>query len=667
MAEKLGRYEILEEIGRGGFAIVYRARDTELDRLVALKELKPVLLQDADWVRRFRREARAIAHLDHPRIVPVYDVAEINGRLFIIMRLVGGPSLEDLIATQGPLPWSEVVSITTAVAEGLDYAHGQGVLHRDLKPANILIDPERGPMLTDFGLAKLAGESSTSVTAGGGVVGTPNYIAPEVWESEGSTPQTDIYALGCVVYEMLRGEKVFKGETTPAVMMAHFKPLRLPQDWPEGIPAGVIQVFKIALAAKPQQRYTTAGKLAQALAALTQEKLIEPQIISGGTAQIDHSPPEPITLPLMDIKQPPKEDTEVKLPHSAYDTDNLDLSESEYSVRNSKKWKGFLAHLGPYAVVIGMLAIINLMTDPGGYLWFLWPAMGWGVGLAFHLLGITLSEMKHMSGRWRGFWGHFGSYAIIMGLLIGIYLMTDPGGYPWFVWPALGWGAAVAIQLWATILSGGSRRERSDRHSAAGERRRSRTDLEEARQAEPSLANTAIQAHLERARIYKNQIETLIKSTSDGNVHQRLQGLASQIDEWMQAVEALAQRIDAFQQNRIIRHDLETVPQSIANLEARLAQESDPATRTELERTLNSRQNQLAALNHLQNTMKRAEIKIESTLSALGTIYSQILIGQSTDHVADYGRLSSEVNEEVRTLQDHLEALEEVKLGSLES
>ena len=268
MQEILGRYELEEEIGQGGFAIVYRAHDSELDRRVALKELKPILLQDKNWVKRFRREARAIARLDHPRIVTIHDVTEVDNRLFIVMRLVDGPSLEELIAERGKLPWAEAIEILAAVADGLDYAHAQGVLHRDLKPANILMDPERGPMLTDFGLAKLAGESSMSMTASGSVVGTPHYIAPEVWEGQGTTAQADIYALGCVLYEMLTGEKVFKGETPPAVMMAHFKPLALPAVWPKGVPAGVAPILKTALASKPANRYANAGKLATDLQAL---------------------------------------------------------------------------------------------------------------------------------------------------------------------------------------------------------------------------------------------------------------------------------------------------------------------------------------------------------------------------------------------------------------
>jgi serine/threonine protein kinase len=276
MNEKLDRYQIVEEIGQGGFATVYRAHDTELDRQVAVKELKPILLQDKTWVKRFRREARAIAQLDHARIITVYDVIQPGERLLIVMRLVDGPNLDELITARGGLPWPETVAYLSAIAEGLDYAHSQDILHRDLKPANILMDPVRGPMLSDFGLAKLMRANSSSVSVSGSIAGTPHYIAPEIWEEKEATPKTDIYALGCILYEMLTGTKIFKGETPPAVMMAHFKPLELPEKWPEGVPPGVAEVLRTALAQEPADRYTTAGNMVEALTALTPDDVAEP-------------------------------------------------------------------------------------------------------------------------------------------------------------------------------------------------------------------------------------------------------------------------------------------------------------------------------------------------------------------------------------------------------
>ncbi|MEW5956986.1 MAG: protein kinase [Chloroflexota bacterium] len=662
MTANLGdRYEILEQIGQGGFATVYKARDTELDRLVALKELKPVLLQDTNWVRRFRREARAIAKLDHPRIVPVFDVSQAEERLFIVMRLVDGPSLEERLARQGRLAWPKAVDIVAAIAEGLDYAHAQGITHRDLKPANILLDPERGPLLSDFGLAKLAGESSMSLTAQGSVLGTPHYLAPEIWEGQAATPQADIYALGCILYEMLTGEKIFKGETPPAVMMAHFKPLSLASDWPAGVPKGITQVIKKALAVKPTDRYATAGELAAALIDLTAAPSAKP---------VPQKITTPETPPPAEKERPVFAAAESKVEtYLDYDFERGSSGAESRSLSSSGKWRGFLAHLGPYVMVIGALAVINFLTDPGGEPWFIWPAMGWGVGLAFHLHGLILSEMKHVSEKWRGFFGHFGSYAIIMGLLVGIYLMSG-GGEPWFLWPAGIWGAAVGMHLWSALLGGGDEqaKERTSRRAERrAERLRRKADriAPEPKRAAPEVANPTIQIHLTKARAYRQQIEALVRATKDNNAHTRLQDLADQVDEWIVAIEALARRVDSFQRNSLIQQDLETVPRSIDKLKARLAGESDETTRSELERTLANRQNQLAALQRLQNTMKRAELKIESTLSSLGTIYPQILTSQSTNQVADYSRLTEEVDEEVRTLQDHLEALEEVKLGNL--
>ena len=183
--------------------------------------------------------------------------------------------------------------------------------------------------------------------------------------------------------------------------------------------------------------------------------------------------------------------------------------------------------------------------------------------------------------------------------------------------------------------------------------------------AKEHLTSPTIQAYLDRARTYKEQINNLIKSTSNQKGHARLQNLVAQVSEWVKAIEDIANRVDSLQQNSLIHQDLEAIPQSIENLEVQLVNESDEATRIELERTLVTRKNQLAALERLQSTINRAEIKIESILSALGTIYSQVLIAQSTNHVADYSHLSAEVDEEVRVLQDHLEALEEVKLANV--
>lgn len=329
MVEKVGRYEILDELGQGGFAVVHRGRDTILDRPVALKELKPILLGDAEWVQRFHREAKTIARLDHPRIVPIYDIYELEQRLFIVMRLVEGSSLEELIAAKKQLAWSEAIEIFSGVADGLTYAHTQNVLHRDLKPANILIDAKQGAMLSDFGLAKLTSESSMSLSASGTIVGTPHYIAPEIWEGKKNSVLSDIYALGCILYETLTGEKIFKGDTPPAVMMAHFTPLALPPTWPDGVPAGLTEVLAQALARNPHDRYRSAAELAAALAALPVDQAITGQPLAMTPAA--EAPPEPITTGAptesIEIESPPPPVTSVSIDEAQPTTQATEIIE----------------------------------------------------------------------------------------------------------------------------------------------------------------------------------------------------------------------------------------------------------------------------------------------------------------------------------------------------
>lgn len=687
MTETVGRYEIIDEIGRGGFAIVHHARDTQLGRDVALKELRPVLLNDDGWVQRFRREAQAIARLDHPRIVPIYDVFEADQRLFLVMRLVNGPGLDQLISSRAQVPWAEALEIVSAIAEGLDYAHSRNILHRDLKPANILIDIDRGPMLTDFGLAKLIGDNSASLSASGTVVGTPHYIAPEVWEGKGSTPQADIYALGCVLFEMLTGGKLFAGETSPVVMLAHFQPHNLPAEWPQGVPPGVTDVLEKALAKDPTDRYRTAGKMAAALRALpleTQPHVTVQPAAESRSPHPDSPPPLPVDDSLAAVRErlrqpePPALASASSSSRSAEADLHFSDMDDDDEVEEVVTWRQFLAHLGPYLAVNGGLAFINLMTSPE-FLWFLIPTIFWGIGIAFHLRNVLFGRrMAQMPVNWRKFTDHASSYIIVIGALFLFNLLVSPD-FLWALFPAFGWGIGLVSHFFATLAN------KDDDAQAQGDRRQSRREALAARRqarwasrrarwsgtpparparpaAEPEPAKeSSLQAHLRKAREYRRQIDQLVKSSPSRPIETQLQALAAQVDDWNEAIERLAKQVDAFERNTLIQHDLETVPQAIDKLEAQLAAEADPTTRVDLERALANRRKQWDTLRQLQNTMKRAEIKIENTLSLLGTLYPQILTSQSTNQVADYSRITSEVSEEVRLLQDHLEALEEVK------
>ncbi len=266
----IGKYEVLEELGRGGFAVVYQARDVELDRIVALKVLRPALSDDPDFVARFKQEARAVARLKHPNIVTVYDATQIDGQLIIAMQYVEGRTLRDELQARGALPFDQALAILEQIAAALDYAHQHGVVHRDVKPANILLeDTDQGvhATLLDFGLAK-AMEASAALTSQGTLLGSPEYMAPEQSDPNRANeigPATDRYALGIVAYQLLTGRVPFPGNT-PATLNAH---LNLTPPDPHAlrheVSAPVSTVLQKMLAKAPAGRYASAREFVTAL------------------------------------------------------------------------------------------------------------------------------------------------------------------------------------------------------------------------------------------------------------------------------------------------------------------------------------------------------------------------------------------------------------------
>ena len=259
---ELGKFEILEELGRGSYGIVYKARDKALNRLVAIKVLHTNLVNDPSFLSRFKQEAQIAARLNHPNLVPVYDFNEADGNYFIVMGYMGGGSLKDLLNQQGPLSYERALKILEQIAEGLAYAHQHEVIHRDLKPANILFDETGKARICDMGLAKLLhSDSTTSMSASSGLVGTPAYIAPEVWEDSPATAAVDIYSTACILVEMLTATPLFQGDSTPGIMLKHFQQLNLPNN----LPAGWKPVIEKALAKTPGERTKSVIELVTSL------------------------------------------------------------------------------------------------------------------------------------------------------------------------------------------------------------------------------------------------------------------------------------------------------------------------------------------------------------------------------------------------------------------
>jgi serine/threonine-protein kinase len=262
--DKVGRYKIKSELGRGGMATVYRAYDPSFDREVAVKVLPREMVHNLVFRARFKRELKLIASLEHPAIVPVYDVGEEeDGRQYFVMRYMGGASLSDWIK-KGVLSLQDTAIIIERLASALDYAHSKGIVHRDIKPDNVLFDETNHPYLTDFGIAKLT-ESAVSAT-GGGSMGTPAYVSPEQAQGAKVDSRADIYGMGVMLYEMLTGKKPYDADSPMSVAVRHItEPIPdILQDRPE-LPIDVDTVIRTAMAKDKEDRYPTAADMARAL------------------------------------------------------------------------------------------------------------------------------------------------------------------------------------------------------------------------------------------------------------------------------------------------------------------------------------------------------------------------------------------------------------------
>src|SRR6478672_4620257 len=272
---RMGPYELLSLLGAGGMGEVYRARDTRLGRTVALKVIRSNLLVDAQMRQRFHSEARAVAGLSHRNIVALFDIGEFQGNDFLVMEYVEGRTLKDVITAEG-LPLNNVVHYGTQIANALTAAHTAGIIHRDIKPANIMITPESEVKILDFGLAKPAvpgphrlGEETQQSTAPGMIVGTVAYMSPEQTQGMVLDGRSDIFSLGCVLYEAATGRPPFQGPSTLAILheIAAAEPPP-PGKLNIGLPPAFDRIIRRALAKDRKDRYQSSLELAEELGAL---------------------------------------------------------------------------------------------------------------------------------------------------------------------------------------------------------------------------------------------------------------------------------------------------------------------------------------------------------------------------------------------------------------
>ncbi len=266
--QSIGRYQILERLGEGGMAIVYKARDTRLDRDVALKLIRvdqfaPAML--AQILKRFEREAKSLARLSHPNIVTVHDYGEHDGAPYLVLEYCPGGDLKHRLRGQ-PMDWQEAIQLILPVARALRYSHRQGVIHRDVKPSNVMFTGDGEPKLSDFGIAKILEHDDAGTLTGTGVgIGTPGYMAPEQWTGE-TSQQSDQYGLGVVLYELLTGRKPYEADTPAGILIKQtIQPLPNSREFVPDLPASVEQVLLKALAKDPADRHADMDAFVKAL------------------------------------------------------------------------------------------------------------------------------------------------------------------------------------------------------------------------------------------------------------------------------------------------------------------------------------------------------------------------------------------------------------------
>jgi tetratricopeptide (TPR) repeat protein len=296
----LGKYRLIERLGRGGMAEVYRAYQPRLERDVAVKVMLGYLAEDEKFVGRFEREAKAVAALRHPHIVQIYDSDVEDDVYYMVMEYIGGETLKArlkrLNAEEKRMPLDEVARIFRALCDALDYAHAQGCVHRDIKPANVMFDGER-LVLTDFGIASIVG--GTRYTASGAMVGTPAYMSPEQGQGDPGDVRSDVYSLGVILYEMVTGRLPYDADTPLAIVLKHLsEPLPMPSQICADVPPTVERVILKALAKSPDDRYQSAGALAEALETAVESAEVPAEALPPfREPRLDTARPAPVAAP----------------------------------------------------------------------------------------------------------------------------------------------------------------------------------------------------------------------------------------------------------------------------------------------------------------------------------------------------------------------------------
>lgn len=430
--QKIGGYEIVGQLGQGGMATVYKAYHDRLDRHIAIKLMHTTFLQDEDFRARFQREARIVARLEHSYIVPIYDYNEHDNIPYLVMKFVSGMTLKRRAIKTG-LTLHNTYEFLSKIADGIDYAHKQGILHRDMKPSNILIDENDHPYITDFGLARIVAAGSSTISHDM-MLGTPFYISPE--QAQGSKDldgRTDVYSLGVILYELVTGQVPFQADTPYAIVHGHiYTDPEPPSSINPELSENIDFVLERALAKDRDERYPTAAAMMKAFAAaldksddkyppdsslyndLGMDYVADDETVieSSESRKADSAQKsKPIQQPV--IQSPQGREPEIKVElgdinwsdireglrsgaqsiaemiEERIDTElrqrkGIDFTEEEEArrrvIKRLKARQDFVGHLGTYITVNGFLIAIWFFTG-AGFFWPFFPLFFWGLGL----------------------------------------------------------------------------------------------------------------------------------------------------------------------------------------------------------------------------------------------------------------------------------------------
>jgi serine/threonine protein kinase len=426
--QTLGNYRIVERIGRGGMATVYKAYQPALERYVAVKVIHQQLASDEEqFLKRFHREAKSVATLRHPNIVQVFDFGIQDDLSYMVMEYLDGTTLKaelNALAQKGEtMPLAQVLSIFQDIAKAVAYAHRRGMIHRDIKPGNVMLT-SKGVVLTDFGVARIVG--GAQYTATGAVTGTPAYMSPEQGQGERGDERSDVYALSVVLYEMVTGRVPFDADTPLAVIFKHISdPLPLPRQLNPAIPEAVEQVLLKGLAKEPDDRYQAVAEMSKALAdAASSEALAPaPETVVFPTAAVDEEPlpatvDERVTSPTPELAQ--VEPAQVEPPSRSEGPSQR--QEVRFSART---WQGIALALLLIALVWGTCGLLTnaipgsesaAETESTGFC----ITRGFCLGPAFALL--FLAYLSFMAGRRRERGVHCSELASALGAAVGLVI-----------------------------------------------------------------------------------------------------------------------------------------------------------------------------------------------------------------------------------------------------